>query len=84
MMDDPGQPSLPERAFDSLTDTRRAVVSLTEDVVDVSRHLGEAIEAAKRPKTYVKLVEDLTRASPLTMLAIAFIAGAMFASGARR
>ena len=84
MADDPAQPSLPERAFDSLTDARRAVLTATEEVVEVGRHFCETVEAAKQPNTYVRWLEELVRAAPLPMLGITFVAGVMFAAGRRR
>ena len=73
------QPGLSTRAIDSLTDAQRAVQSASEEVKDVRRHFRKAVHAAKRPNTYAKLARDCTRAAPLTMLGIAFVAGLMLA-----
>lgn len=84
MVDEPGQPGFSEHAVDSLTDARRAVNSATEEVAEVGRHFKKAVESAKQPGTYLAMLEDLTRAAPLAMLGIAFIAGATFASRRQR
>ena len=91
----PPQPGFPERAADSLTDASRVVRSTaddavaivrsaTDDVVAVGRHLKDAVDATRRPGGPLWMLEKLTRAAPLAMLGIAFIAGALFASGRQR
>lgn len=78
------QPGFPERAADSLTDATRVVRTATDDVVAVGRHLKDAVDATRRPDGPLWMLEKLTRAAPLAMLGIAFIAGALFASGRQR
>ena len=80
----PPQPGFPERAIDSLTDASRVVRSATDDVVEVGRHLKDAVDATRRPGGPLWMLEKLTRAAPLAMLGIAFIAGALFASSRQR
>ncbi len=84
MVDESSLPGFSERAVDSLTDARSAVNSASDEVADVGRHFKEAVEAAKQPRTVLARLEDLTRAAPLAMLSIAFIAGVMFVSKRQR
>jgi hypothetical protein len=69
---------------DRLNTVTDAVHAATAEVSEVGRHFSDAIEKAKRSKTYVEVLEDATRAAPIAMLVTAFIAGMMFASGHRR
>jgi len=70
------QPNLSERAIDSLTDARHAVLTATREVADVGNHFRDAIRK-QRPNAFAEFIRDCTRGSPLTMLGIAFVAGVM-------
>ena len=74
----PVQPGLSERAIDSLTDARRAVLSATKEVAEVGNHLRDAVHA-QRPNAFAEFIRDCTRSAPLTMLGMAFVAGLMLA-----
>ena len=69
---------------DRLNTVTDAVHAATAEVSEVGRHFSDAIEKAKRSKTYVEVLKDAMRVAPIAMLVTAFIAGMMFASGHRR
>lgn len=74
----PEQPNLSERAVDSLTDARRAVLTATKEVAEVGEHFREAVRGPQ-PNAFAGLIRDCTRGAPLTMLGLAFAAGVMLA-----
>lgn len=74
----PVQPGLSERAIDSLTDARRAVLSATREVAEVGDHFRDAVHAQRR-NAFAEFIRDCTRSAPLTMLGVAFVAGVMLA-----
>jgi len=69
---------------DRLNTVTDAVHAATAEVSEVGRHFSDAIEKAKRSKTYVEVLKDATRAAPIAMLVTTFIAGVMFGSRRRR
>jgi hypothetical protein len=71
-----GQGSAGEKAMEVAKD---AVNSAAEQVHMVERHFKEKILSAKRPETYLEILKDLTKAAPLGMLAVAFLAGTLLA-----
>ncbi|MEH2514047.1 hypothetical protein V1291_005401 [Nitrobacteraceae bacterium AZCC 1564] len=76
-------PNIAERASDTLTDVRKSVDTASDKAVDAGRRFAAAVrDVNSRP--ILASIEDFTRRAPLTMLGIAFIAGAIFAAGRRR
>jgi urease accessory protein UreF len=76
-------PNVAERASDRLMDVRQSVDEASEKAVEAGRRFAEAVRAA-HSKPILDSIEDFTRKAPLAMIAIAFLAGAMFAAGRRR
>lgn len=83
MIDEPVQPGMSARALDSLTDARRTVEVATDEVTDLGHHLGAVIERSRQPHGFLRLLEDMTRAAPLAMLGVAFVAGVLLRGGRR-
>ena len=55
---------------DHLNTVTDAVHAATAEVSEVGRHFSDAIEKAKRSKTYIEVLKDATRAAPIAMLTI--------------
>jgi hypothetical protein len=71
-----------ERTADSFTDAQRAVEAAVEDVRETGRHVKRAIRSADR-STGLDILRQVTRIAPVTMLLVAFVAGALLSSGRR-
>jgi hypothetical protein len=82
MTDRETQPSVAERTADSFTDAQRTVEAAVEDVRQTGRHVKRAIRSADR-STSVGILRQATRIAPVTMLLVAFAAGAFLFSGKR-
>jgi len=76
-------PNISERASDTLTDVRQSVDAASDKALEAGRRFADAVRGVNT-KPILDTIEDFTRKAPLTMLGIAFIAGAMFAAGRRR
>lgn len=74
-----------DRAVASLDQARRAVETATTDVRKFSRRLGrEQSWQARSAAAFVDVLRTGVRAAPLTMMGLAFVAGAMLFSPRRR
>lgn len=82
MTDPEVQPSVAERTADSFTDAQRVVEAAVGDVKQTGRHVKWAIRSADR-STGVGILRQVTRIAPVTMLLVAFAAGALLFSGRR-
>lgn len=76
MTDDTDRDSFADKALDA---AKQTVNAASDQVDEVGRHFKQKLEVAKRPKTYVEMLKDVTKAAPLGMLAVAFIGGMLFA-----
>ena len=77
MVDDrDDHPSMAEKGVET---TKDAVHSASDRVDKVGQHVREKLDAAKRPETYRQMLKDVTKATPLGMLAVAFVSGVIFA-----
>jgi hypothetical protein len=74
-----------DRAVASLNEARRAVETAATDVRKFSRRLGrERSWQARSAAVVVDVLRTSVRAAPLTMMSLAFVAGAMLFSPRRR
>jgi hypothetical protein len=74
-----------DRAVASLNEARRAVETAATDVRKFSRRLGhEQSWQARSAAVFVDVLRTSVRAAPLTMMSLAFVAGAMLFSPRRR
>jgi hypothetical protein len=64
-----------DMAIGGLTGAQRVVETATEHIDEVGWHFRESLNATRRPVSVLKFLEDMTRASPLAMLGVAFITG---------
>jgi hypothetical protein len=73
-----------EKAIESLNEAQRAVKTAITDVRRTTRHFkaGESWQA-RSAAMFVDIVRTSVRAAPLTMVAAAFVAGAVLFSGRR-
>jgi hypothetical protein len=78
MADEPAKSDFSDIAVDRLTNARLDVEAASEQVGEVEQHFAATILAAKTSRSFWEFLEDRTRAAPLTMLGLAFIAGVVF------
>ena len=78
MADEPAKSDFSDIAVDRLTNARLDVEAASEQVGEVEQHFAETILAARTSRSFWEFLEDRTRATPLTMLGLAFIAGVVF------
>jgi hypothetical protein len=76
MVNEPAHPGFTDAAADSLTAAGHRVDG-SEPVNDAVRYFEETIHEGGKPGSVLKFLEERTRAAPLAMLGLAFIAGAI-------
>jgi hypothetical protein len=82
MNDQISQPSLAERAVDTITDASRTGAEISAALVGAVNRLNQALDSARRPHRPLGILAALTREAPLSALLAALLVGV--AIGRRR
>jgi hypothetical protein len=72
---EPPQPGAAERAVDTAADASRTIAEVTAALQLALTRLRDAIADAQRPGRPVARLRTVTRAAPLTSLAVSFLLG---------